>query len=405
MAAPNEDDFSFSQAVRIAGLIHKRREKELLTEEEEQELDNWLKSSESNKRLYESLNNREQLANELDILMEYDEDKAVSDIFQALGERPPAKVKKMKTIVRRLSVAASFLLLAGAAWWFFSIKNTMRQEETHLATIQAGNIKAILTLADGSKVILDSTHTGFLGTQGAARVEQQKDRLVYTAADNGQQVYNSITTPRGGQYQVHLPDGSDVWLNAASSITYPTSFMGNTREVTVTGEAYFSVAKNKAKPFIVTAGEMNVKVVGTEFDVMAYNDEDAVRTTLIKGIVKAGNISNHEELMLKPGEQATLTHQSGVLKIEKTNIDEVTGWRFGEFRFHEASMAAIMRQVARWYDVKVEFRDSAAGIILSGQISRKESVEELLGILSETRNVHFEMKGDTLVVIPGAEKK
>ena len=407
MSSSNENELSYNQAVHMAGLIHKFREKEPLQEEEQQELDYWLNTSESNKKLFEFLSDREQLTTELKALMQYDENNAVDTIFKALGERPPPAVKKGKMIYWRWSVAASLLLLVGVVSWFFFLRSGPIQSGISSTTgIRSGTHKAVLTLADGTQIKLDTLQTRDLGIQGAARIQQQQGRLVYTAGGNGPVAYNTVTTPRGVQYRLALADGSEVWLNAASSITYPTSFTGNTREVVITGEAYFSVAKNKAKPFFVTAQAMNVQVVGTEFDVMAYSDEDAIRTTLIEGVVKASNTSRkgkEQELTLQPGEQAALVHQSAQLRIEKPDLDAVTGWRLGQFRFHETDMAAIMRQVARWYDVKVEYQGSVANIGFSGQISRKEDVKDLLDILSDTRHVHFEIKNDstTIVVIPG----
>ena len=407
MSSSNENELPYNQAVRVAGLIHKMREKQPLQEEEQQELEDWLNSSESNKKLFEFLQNREQLTAELEALMQYDENNAVAAIFNALGERSPPAAKK-RNMIRRWSVAASLLLLISVASWFFIRQNGPVQPDTpSTAGIRPGANKAVLTLADGQQIMLDTLQTRSLGVQGAARVEQQQGRLVYMNSGNGPVAYNTVTTPRGVQYRLALADGSEVWLNAASSITYPTSFTGNTREVVITGEAYFSVAKDRAKPFFVTAQSMKVQVIGTEFNVMAYNDEDAIRTTLVNGVVKASDTSRRgraQELTLQPGEQAALVHRSGILRVEKPNLDEVTAWRMGKFSFHETDMAAIMRQIARWYDVKVAYRGSVTNIGFSGQISRKKHVEELLDILSDTRNVHFEIKNDkTIVVIPGSK--
>jgi transmembrane sensor len=408
MPASNENDLSYSRAVRMAGLIHTIREKQPLTVEEQQELDDWLHDNEANRKMFESLQDRALLTGELEVLMQYNEEKGVSAIFRTLKERPPSTVKKMQLMTRWLSVAASVLLLASAAWWFFTRQGVTEQDgkpSMAAVTMLPGDNKALLTLADGSQVMLDGVHTRSLGMQGGTRVEQQQERLVYTAGNNGPVLYNTVTTPRGGQYRLGLPDGSEVWLNAATSITYPTSFSGDMREVTITGEAYFSVAKDKTKPFFVTADAMKVQVVGTEFNVMAYTDEDAIRTTLVEGVVKAVSTNQKapaQELTLKPGEQAALIHGPELLRMEKVNPDEVTGWRLGRFNFHETNMAAIMRQVARWYDVKVEYRGAAASINFNGQISRTKRVEELLNILSDTRDVHFEIKDDkTIVVIPG----
>jgi transmembrane sensor len=406
MSSSNENELPYNQAVRVAGFIHKIREKQPLQPEEQQELEHWLNSSESNKQLFEFLRNREQLTTELEALMQYDENDAVAAIFKALGERSPPAVKKGRMITWRWSVAASLLLLIGVASWFFIRQNGLvKADPPSTAGIGPGTNKAMLTLEDGEQIMLDTLQTRSLGMQGAARVEQQQGRLVYTTGGNGPVAWNTVTTPRGVQYRLALADGSEVWLNAASSIRYPTSFTGNTREVVITGEAYFSVAQDPAKPFFVMAQNMKVQVVGTEFDVMAYSDEDAIRTTLVNGVVKVSDTSRKgraQELTLQPGEQAALVHRSGVLRKEKPNLEAVTAWRLGQFRFHETNMAAIMRQIARWYDVRIEYRGAVDNIGFSGRIPRKKNVRELLDILSDTRKVHFEIAADsTIVVIPG----
>lgn len=396
----NEDDIKSEQAVRIAGLIHKIREKELLTEAEQGQLDDWLSNDPSNSLLLASLNDREKIHAELEALNTYDGNSAVTDIFKQIGQKPPSAIQKSRLTIRRLSVAASVLLIISVASWLLIFRNGPAGSTVG---IQPGSRNAVLTLTSGEQVILDTLQTRDLGTQGAAALEQLRGgRLAYTSKGNEPAVYNTLTTPKGVRYSVQLADGSEVWLNAGSSITYPTSFAGNTREVTITGEAYFSVAKDKAKPFFVTAGGMKVEVVGTAFNVMAYSDEETTRTTLVEGIVKVSDTKN--EIELKPGEQATLVRQSGALRKENANIEAVTAWRKGEFIYHETDMSVIMRQLSRWYDVKVEYRGSIAGIAFSGKLPRKERVGDLLDILSDTRKVHFEIKDDTtIVIIPGSK--
>lgn len=344
MASPNDDELIYRQGVHMAELIHKSREKEPLSEEEQQELDHWLNSNISNKTLFESLHNREQLSAEVKALLHYDENAAVATIFKELNERPPSAVRRRKTMMQRWSVAASLLGIIGVASWFFIQRNTPVQV-----------IDEPLPIA-----------------------------------------YKTETTPPGEQKHLQLPDGSEVWLNTTSSIRYPPSFSGDTREVTINGEAYFKVAKDKAHPFVVTAGAMQVEVTGTEFNVMAYADEDTIRTTLLEGIV---NVNGH---VLKPGEQAVLARTSDKVQIEKPNLGDVSSWRNGQFGFNETNMETIMRQVARWYNIKVEYRGSVADIGFTGRIARTKQLQEVLDILSDTRKVHFEFKDNkTVVVIPG----
>jgi ferric-dicitrate binding protein FerR (iron transport regulator) len=353
MATSNNDDIVYRQGIRMAELIHKSREKEPLTEAEQQALNDWLNSNESNKALLASLLDKEQVAAEVDALLRYDENAAVAAIFGELQEKPPSVVKRRQHMIRQWSVAASIVSVIGITTWLFILRN------------KNGSLPGDDTLA-----------------------------------------YNTVTTAPGDQQHVTLPDGSEVWLNTASSIRYPRSFAGNTREVTIDGEAFFNVAKDKTKPFLVTAGAMKIEVMGTEFDVMAYQDENAIRTTLLEGQVKVSATGSGprtpDSRLLTPGEQAVLLRNDGTLKIEKPNLDEITGWRNGQFSFHETDMEAILRQVARWYNVKLTYRGSVANIGFTGTIMRKQKLKELLAILSDTRKVHFEMKDDTtVVVIPG----
>ncbi|OQP42939.1 hypothetical protein A4H97_12365 [Niastella yeongjuensis] len=337
----------------MAALIHKMREKQPLLPAEQQELADWLNSNESNTQLLETLQNRENLTAELEALMQYDEDNAVAAIFSALGEPLPAVAPKATIKMGSFLAAASLLVLIGLASWFYLLKT--------------GSTK------NGGPSI----------------------------------VYKTISTAPGEQHRVLLADGSEVWLSAASSIRYPASFKGDTREVAITGEAYFSVTKDKTKPFLVTANNAQVQVVGTKFDVMAYSDEDATRVTLLEGSVRVGRRQRaegreEETVVLKPGEQVSVSRSSGLSQPIPVQTDEVTAWREGQFRFNETDIPSIMRQIARWYKVKIEYNGAVDDIHFSGQISRKEHINELLDILSDTRKVHFEMTNDsTIVVIPG----
>jgi ferric-dicitrate binding protein FerR (iron transport regulator) len=215
-------------------------------------------------------------------------------------------------------------------------------------------------------------------------------------------MYNTIRTPRGGQYEVDLPDGTHAWLNSASSLRFPTTFSGPKREVTLTGQGYFEVAKNKEYPFIVHAGAMEIKVLGTSFDIMAYGDEPECNTTLVDGAV----IVKHQgaERLLKPGEQAHLDLSSQTMGIRNADVEEVIAWKNGKFQFGKSSIKTIMRQIARWYDVEIEYKGDLSGLQLSGIISRKGDVAELLDALEETGDVHFTTENNRIIVTPATTK-
>jgi len=261
--------------------------------------------------------------------------------------------------------------------------------------------KAVLTLADGSKIGLDSAKNGMLTKQGNSAVNKAKSGiLVYdnytTPQGNSKIAYNTISTLRGGEYQVTLSDGTKVWLNAASSITFPTSFQGKFRRVEITGEAYFEVEKNKDMPFQVFANGAEVEVLGTHFDVMAYQDEPELRTTLLEGSVKFKRFD--AEVLLKPGQQATTTSGSKNILVQQADIEETMAWKNHYFMFHDENIKSIMRKVSRWYDVDVVYDGNTEGKEFGGKISRNENVNDLLKTLELPGNVHFKLEGRRVTV-------
>jgi ferric-dicitrate binding protein FerR (iron transport regulator) len=256
--------------------------------------------------------------------------------------------------------------------------------------IQPGSNKAVLTLADGSNISLDSAHTGRLTQQGGAEVLKLADgRLKYNVLEGNSPntvTYNVLSTPKGGQYRLVLPDGSQVWLNAASSIRYPTAFTGTDREVEITGEAYFEIARNPSMPFRVQtvnhlgdADPMTIEVLGTHFNVNAYADEDAVRTTLLEGSVKIkkGNRSG----LLRPGQQAQLQPMGDIRWIPEVDVEQVTAWKNGVFEFDGEELPVIMRQIARWYDVEVVYEGKIPTEPFTGRVSRSTTLSGVLKIL------------------------
>lgn len=265
--------------------------------------------------------------------------------------------------------------------------------------IVPGGNKAILTLQDGSKIVLNDAKDGTLAQQGNTDVVKLANgQIVYneTAAAPAKVLYNTMTTPRGGQYKLTLPDGTEVWLNSASSITYPTAFAGTERDVSITGEAYFEVAKDKTKPFHVRSGNQMVEVLGTHFNIMAYDDEDAIKTTLLEGSVKI--TENNQSSLLKPGEQAVVDKNGG-LKIAPAAIDEALAWKNGYFKFNRVDIKFIMRQLARWYDVSVVYEGRLPQDEFVGKIGRGENIAQVLHIL-ELDDVHFKIEDKKIIVLP-----
>jgi ferric-dicitrate binding protein FerR (iron transport regulator) len=279
--------------------------------------------------------------------------------------------------------------------------------------VAPGGNKAVLTLSDGTQIVLDSAMNGVLSSQGNSKVlKLNSGQLAYTAngeslkgssvkggAEKGNRslVYNTITTPRGGQYQLVLADGTKVWLNASSSLRYPVAFTGPERRVELSGEGYFEVVKNAAMPFRVRANDMDVDVLGTHFNVNAYADETAIKTTLLEGAVKVTSlVSSH---ILSPGQQAQLNKEGLLHIVSAVDLEEVVAWKEGYFQFNQADLKSIMRQISRWYDVDIRYEGEIPNRQFGGDISRTANVSEVLNILKMSQ-VHFRIEGRTIVLTP-----
>jgi transmembrane sensor len=269
--------------------------------------------------------------------------------------------------------------------------------------IRPGGNRAILTLADGSTIVLDSARNGILAKQDNADIHKTKNGAIYYQAggakDNTQhQLTNTITTPRGGQYQLTLPDGTNVWLNASSSLTFPVAFTQTERKVQLEGEAYFEVAKDKTKPFLVITRNSEVKVLGTHFNIMTYPDEASTKTTLLEGSVNIRN--NISSITLKPGQQAELSDKAGHIKISQANTEEAVAWRSGYFMFNNEDIKSVMRKISRWYDVDVIYACDTSGKDFGGTVSRFKNVSDVLRMLELTGTVHFKVDGRRIIVMP-----
>ncbi|WP_158995645.1 FecR family protein [Mucilaginibacter sp. L196] len=308
-------------------------------------------------------------------------------------------IKKM-FVWRKFATAAAVLFFIGIG---FYLQNKVNKPQIITAKllhdVMPGGNKATLTLANGSSIILDTAHNGVLAKQGNSIINKTKNgQLVYSADPNEQAatpVTNTISTPRGGQYQVVLPDGSKVWLNAASSIKYPTFFNGKKRLVEITGEAYFEVAKNASMPFIVKSNRAEVEVLGTHFNIMAYDDETLMKTTLLEGSVKitSGKTSD----ILKPGEQALLNEKGQLQVTDDVDVNEETAWKNGLFQFKDADVESIMRQLGRWYNVTISYEGKICARQYTGKISRNVKASELLNMLKYT-GLNSRIEGKNIII-------
>ncbi len=330
-------------------------------------------------------------------------------IHQHIQPAAPARIVRF-SYRKWVAAAAAVILLFTAVYWFFTQQQRTTSSQPVVTNITndvlPGGNKAILTLADGSAVVLDSAKNGMLSQQGNTSVQKTADgKLAYNSKASGSNevLYNTISTPKGGQYQMTLADGSRVWLNAASSLRFPVAFSGKERIVELTGEAYFEVAKNKSKPFKVkVAGTSEVEVLGTHFNINAYADETAVTTTLLEGKVKVNgnNAAAGNGLVLIPGEQSHFYTNGELTKNKTADAEAVLAWKNGKFNFgDEASIETVMRQVARWYDVEVEYRGTVKGAI-GGSISRNVNASKVFEMLEMTGVVKFKVEGKKVIVMP-----
>lgn len=300
------------------------------------------------------------------------------------------------------AAAAVFLLLGGMGIWSWSHRPSPApvaesRQQRYKNEVMPGSNRAMLTLADGSVIALDSAGNGLLGRQGAVKIiKQANGELAYVGDGGGEVMFNTMSTPRGGQYHLILPDGTGVWLNAASSITYPAAFTGKERKVIVKGEAYFEVTANANMPFRVGAGNTEITVLGTRFNVNAYTEEPAVRTTLVDGAVSvaAGKTST----MLRPRMQAKVGKDDVLHVTENIDTDEITAWKNGFFQFTDADMPTVMRQIEKWYDVKVSYEGAIPEKSFGGGMQRSLPLTKVLGILEEN-GVKFKIEGKNIIVL------
>lgn len=325
-----------------------------------------------------------------------------------LAQDNPVRVLRKTLFFRIAAVFVCITLVSALYYFFFTSADAPVTQEKAVAVpapvkdIAPGGNKAILTLGDGSTITLDSSSNGTLRQQGNmnvikladGRLQYKKDAHYHAAK---QIIYNNIVTPRGGQYAVELADGTKVWLNASSSIEFPTEFSDSVREVTITGEVYFEVA-HQSKPFKVKVHDTSIRVLGTHFNVMAYDNESTQNTTLLQGSLIVGT-RTHSNLLM-PGNQLRLNKTGDVAFIKNADTEEAVAWRTGKFLFNSADMYSIMRQVERWYNVEVNF-EGIVGLHFSGQLNRYANVSELLRKLELTNEVHFKLEKGKIIVQPG----
>lgn len=306
---------------------------------------------------------------------------------------------------KKIAVAASLLLCCLTAIWLF--RNNGPQETKRLYTekaVKPGSHAARLTLSDGSEILLDDSATGVLFNKAGIKILQPANgQLLYETTDapfrqeNADLRNNTLSTPRGGQYRITLPDGTVAWLNSATSLSWPAAFTGSERVVVLSGEAYFEVAKNSRQPFRVKARNTEILATGTSFNISAYEDEDRVAATLVEGGVNVSVSTNM--ISLRPGQQAiTFTGSSNIQKKE-VDTDQALTWLQGNFLFEDQDIQSIMRNIARWYNVEVRFEGKPNHMKFGGTYSRSKGLEELLKHLESLSNIRFRISNNRVTVL------
>lgn len=324
-----------------------------------------------------------------------------------------------KSPLSRIAAAVLLVVIAGGAGLVYLARHSSRPASPSLAVVKAykeevkpGGNKAVLTLGNGFRIVLDSAGSGMIAKESGTRVlKLENGRLAYRSpleAGRGKEgaggsgaaersnaaepvTYNTLSTPRGGQYSIVLADGTRVWLNSSSSLRYPTAFSGKERVVELTGEGYFEVAQNAAMPFQVKTRGMEVNVLGTHFNIMAYEEEAAIKTTLLEGSVRLGSV------VLRPGQQAQLNSGGPIRVIKDADTEEAIAWKNGLFQFEQTDIRTIMRQIARWYDIDVVYEKNI-DLHFSGTITKYSGVDQVFRMLEMTGAVHFTIQGRQVTV-------
>jgi transmembrane sensor len=371
-----------------------------LSPDEARELEVWAEAAAENLRLLDEISDEEQLEQALD---QYERIQPAEGFARWLNSRGGKLTSRIRYIAG-WSVAASLLIAVSLGILTKNSRPTKQPAVSKLSITQLvlpGRNTAMLTLGNGQRILLDSAANGDLAIQGGTRlIKADSGSLSYRAATKGitvAETYNTLTTPRSGQYQLTLSDGSRVWLNNASSLRYPAAFTGKDRTVELTGEGYFEIAHKASQPFVVKVRGEAVEVLGTSFNIMAYLDEGNTQTTLLSGAVKVN--AGGSAVLLKPDEQSQLETNGNLKVIHDVPSQDIVSWKNGFFYFGRASFEAVMRQLARWYDVDVIYEGKAPEMEFGGKIDRSLPLNELLKFLDKNQ-IHFRLEGRKLIVLP-----
>ena len=396
------------------------------TQQEQQLVEQWLEENDQQNTEWQLMNNKDKAAWLLQLYRDIDNSITPKDAGWQDDDTIDSSLAWYKKFW--LPVAAALIVSIGAGIYYFLLPQQERATPVSVIAPQLqndalpGTNKAILMLDNGKTILLDDSQDGVLVKQGGTAVSKQGENLMYKGKGNNDKdapvVFNTLTTPRGGQYKLVLADGSKVWLNASSSIRYPVSFTGNERKVEITGEVYFEISqlsvdglKGKATkriPFIVKVNMLGregaeVEVLGTHFNINAYDDEDAISTTLLEGSIKISpprpNEKSLEAVIITPGQQARLNKNGLLQLVKEVNIEETVAWKNGLFMMNGVAIPAVLRQLARWYDVDIVYGNGIPEGRITGDIPRDMNLSEVLKVM-ELSGVHFKIDNKKIIVNP-----
>lgn len=387
------------QPFDIARLIY-RNIKQKLSPDEQQQLDQWLAASEANRALYEKLTSSRHLVSQTEVYQQFDKARAWKELEAQLFEAKTVSMTSRSFLRYAASIILPLLISVGVIYYFVSKPGGSDMTAID-QTFKPGTQKATLILADGAEVKLeDNPQTTKVLKQGKATITNKQQALEYASpnvvTDSDPVIYNELRTPPGGRYQLKLADGTEVTLNAASTLKYPVAFTDSTRTVYLTGEAFF-VVSHTGKPFIVASEEQQIRVLGTTFNVSAYLDEPVAKTTLVEGKVRV--VAERNSTVLQPGEQAVLDRSAETLAVATVDPSSYTAWVKGKFEFTNDNLETVMKRLARWYGFEYVFENQEAkNYHFTGRIDDNQSISSILEMLTLTTDVSFDLEGETIII-------
>ena len=390
------DEKAYRVAYLIAGFI-----RHTLTEQEHDELDNWVNENDHNMQLFEDLTDEKNLAANLEWMDKVQTEQS----YQSMQEKGAFKAPSPKFYNKRIWLAAASVIVLLGVFFIYKYNSSKPGFVEDIVTadttlLKPGGNRATLTLSNGKEIDLSYAKTGVIQDGSGSLVNKTADGELVYAKDSVVShvaVFHTLSTPVGGQYQVTLPDGTKVWLNAATTIKYPPAFGGKERKVELTGEAYFEVAKNIRKPFRVLLDDSTTIIVtGTHFNIQAYKNENEQEVTLLEGSVNVASATKTTKL--EPGTQAVIKDKE-ITKRNVSDTEEITGWKDGLFVFHDAPIESIMTQIERWYGAKIIYKANTKQLF-NATILRKDPLAKVLKLLELNGYVHFKIENNIIYVLP-----